>query len=134
MGSNAKRVMVTCALILLTTPALADRGPDKPRYLAIKMHADWCASCRQMSTIVADLEGRLDGEPVLVLQLDLTNRSTRARSAMLASALGLDSVWRDFSDTTGKVLLVNARTKRVEAQFGKTQCVKAISADIRSRL
>jgi thiol-disulfide isomerase/thioredoxin len=92
---NRRIITATFALILLSFPSitLADQSPSAPQIVAVKFHGDWCGSCKKMGPIFSDLQNKLDGTPVLFVQLDLTNNTTTHQAQLMASALGLEKVY-----------------------------------------
>lgn len=86
------------------------------RILAIRLHADWCERSRVMHQYYEDLKNRFDGQEVLFVTLDLTNNTTRHQSLLLASALGIEGILGQNSDT-GQIQLATYRGKQVFAHL-----------------
>lgn len=112
-------------------------APAPPQLVAVKFHADWCRLCQRMGTIFDDLADRLDGQPVLFVEVDITNETTRRQSAYLAAGLGLDEVWQAHGRAAGFILLVDAQTKqvvgRLNADLSLDQMAAETSRALRSR-
>jgi thiol-disulfide isomerase/thioredoxin len=106
---------------------------EAPKLVALKLHADWCGTCRKMGPAFEDAKGRLDGKAVLFVVLDRTNRSTRSEAEMLASALGLGGVY-DADKGTGKVLVVDAKTKKLVATLSADLDGKAMAKELEALL
>ena len=124
---------ITFALALV--PALAYTKMDqaeKPKVIAVKFHADWCGSCKVIAPMFANLANKYDGEPVLFVTLDLTNRTTTAQSEYLAAALGLSKVWSEYAPKTGYVLIVDTETRKVVDTLTKKLSLKQMAARLRT--
>jgi thiol-disulfide isomerase/thioredoxin len=119
---NRRLILPILAVINLTLPAHAESSSTipRPQIMAVKFHGDWCGSCRKMGTAFTDLQNKLDGSPILFVQLDLTNNTNKHRAVLLASALELSKAYTS-KPGTGFILLINA-------QFWKV--VKRLTADV----
>jgi thiol-disulfide isomerase/thioredoxin len=87
-----------------------------PALYAVKVHADWCPACRKVGQVFDDLARRLADEPVMFVELDVTDESTLRQSEYLAAALRLDEAWGERRGA-GYILLVDAATRRVVARM-----------------
>lgn len=83
-----------------------------PRLVAVKFHADWCTECKKMANITTDLQNRFDGKPILFLTFDRTNTSSRHSAELLASALGLEEIYKKYQGT-GFIVLIEWKSKKV---------------------
>ena len=103
---------------------------SSPELIVLKFHADWCGSCRTMGPIVEDLQNKMDGDPVLFLTLDLTNRSTRMQAEYLVDSLGLSDAWvgHGGGKATGFLLAVDAETHQPVGVFKKNHTMKQMAA------
>ncbi|MEM7249363.1 MAG: thioredoxin family protein [Acidobacteriota bacterium] len=128
--------LLVLGLVVAAAPADAQRADrtGSPELLAVKFHADWCGSCKRMGTLFTDLENKHDGKPVLFVELDLTNQTTRHRARYLAGALGLDRAWREHGSKSGFVLLVDGKTRQPLRKLTSDQSVKQMSAAISEAL
>ena len=99
-----------------------------PKIIAVKFHADWCGACKAMGSVFTDLRNKLDGRPVLFVELDLTNATTRHQSMLLASALGLGRALKE-QPGTGFILLFDEQ-RRVKGKLTARQTLKEMAAAI----
>ena len=122
------------ALLFLLLPAAAvDAAPSSPDVVAVKFHADWCGSCKRMGTVFEDLRNKYDGKPVLFVELDLTNGTTRTQAEYLAAALGFGDVYAQ-NQGTGFILLLDGKSGQQLAKLTADQNIKAMGAEIVKQL
>ena len=122
-------LFATLALMFLAgTPV---RGAEAvkdgaPKIIVVKFHADGCGACKAMGPVFTDLRNKLDGRPVLFVELDLTNATTRHQSMLLASALGLGRALKEHPGT-GFILLFDEQ-RRVKGKLTARQSLKKMAA------
>ena len=128
---NRRLILPILAVISLTLPAHADSSSSipGPQIVAVKFHGDWCGSCRKMGTAFTDLQNKLDGSPILFVQLDLTNNTTKHQAVLLASTLGLSKAYTE-NPGTGFVLLIDAQSKKVVKRLTADMTFKQVAAEI----
>lgn len=86
----------------------------KPALIVVKVHADWCATCKKMGPILEDLTQRLGGDTkTLFVKVDLTNDATKRQSRLLMNALDLSKVYHEHTKKTGVLLLVDPKDAKV---------------------
>lgn len=86
----------------------------KPALIVVKIHADWCATCKKMGPILEDLTQRLGGDTkTLLVKVDLTNDATKRQSQLLMNAFGLSKVYQEHTKKTGVLLLVDPEDANV---------------------
>ncbi len=105
-----------------------------PKVLAVKFHADWCGYCKAMGPVIDDLENKFDGKPVLFVTLDVTNQTAKNQAEMHAAALGLSDLWTANGGGTGKIYLVDARTRQPLATLTSEQSLKEMGAKLQETL
>ena len=81
-----------------------------------------------MGPVFTDLRNKLDGQPVLFVELDLTNATTRHQSMLLASALGIGRELKE-NPGTGFILLFDDQ-RRVKGKLTAGQTLKEMAAVI----
>lgn len=94
-----------------------DARVQVPKILAVRTHHDMCPYCKQLKPQFEKLGERVIGEPVLLVTLDLSTPATQQQAALVTGALGLDSVWRGDLSRIGTVTILDAKSKKVLAEF-----------------
>ena len=113
---TGERRYVLCAVGRAEDEAVDE---SQPRLIAVKFHSDTDAAskaidARYLTKVRADM-GEKD---ILFLTADLTSKATRHQAALLLNALALQSLWKQFSGTPGKFVVLNIETEEVAATFG----------------
>ena len=106
----------------------AAEAGSQPKIIAVKFHADWCGTCKVMGPVFTDLRNKLDGKPVLFVELDFTNATTRHQAMLLASALGISQALKE-NPGTGFILLFDKK-RQVTGKHTSCQTLKEIAAAI----
>lgn len=103
-------VLFSLALLLMASPALAGTvqvdGEGRPALYVVKVHADWCGSCKALAPVLEEVRESLADEPVLFLELDVTDEARTAQARLLTAALGIEDHLK-ANNKTGLVLLIN---------------------------
>lgn len=107
-------VLFSLALLLMASPALAGTvqvdGEGSPALYVVKVHADWCGSCKALAPVLEEVRETLASEPVLFLELDVTDEARTAQARLLTVALGIEDHLK-ANNKTGLVLLINPEDK-----------------------
>ena len=107
-------VFTLAALALGLSPAptlagtVAVEGEGDPALYVAKVHADWCGSCTALVPILEEVRAEVADEPVLFVQLDVTDSTRTAQARLLAAALGVEDHFK-ANNKTGLVLLIDAQ-------------------------
>ena len=103
-------VLFSLALLLMASPALAGTvqvdGEGSPALYVVKVHADWCGSCKALVPVLEEVRESLADEPVLFLELDVTDEARTAQARLLTAALGIEDHLK-ANNKTGLVLLID---------------------------
>lgn len=103
-------VLFSLALLLMASPALAGTvqvdGEGSPALYVVKVHADWCGSCKALAPVLEEVRESLADDPVLFLELDVTDEARTAQARLLTAALGIEDHLK-ANNKTGLVLLIN---------------------------
>jgi thiol-disulfide isomerase/thioredoxin len=89
---------------------VADAAPavnsaDAPRFVLVRIHADWCPRCPSIAPIFEELTGKYAKEPLLMVTLDITSPETRLQTRYLAKSLGVyEQIGIDY-DAQGRAKL-----------------------------
>ena len=100
------------SLVLLLSAAAAQggtvevEGQGDPDLYVVKVHADWCGSCKALAPILDEVRQAVASEPVLFLKLDVTDDALTAQSRLLSAALDIEEIFK-ANNKTGLVLLVD---------------------------
>ena len=135
MKTRTKLPVLFLALALLAAllPASLQADANEPQVIAVKLHADWCGSCKKMGTAFEDLSNKFDGKPVLFVTLDRTNNTTRHQSDLLASAIGAGKIAAD-NPGTGYVLLLDGKSRKVLGKLTADLSVKEMGKKLQGVL
>jgi thiol-disulfide isomerase/thioredoxin len=112
-SSHLRRAAVALAFWsgVLASATFASEAPtrceDEP--YVVKIHADWCGSCRAIQPAWEDLESSV-GEKATLITLDVTDRKAADRSRSVADALGLTEFFLDYGRQTGTVGVIRCDT------------------------
>ena len=133
IGALGATTAVGGALAVGTAEA-ADEGETRADVIAVDVHADWCGHCQTISERVPDVIAQVGREDVLFVTFDITNETTRHQSALLASRLGLESLYAAEGDRQGRVLLVDADTHEIVGTITSRDDVAAMTRKVRAAL
>jgi thiol-disulfide isomerase/thioredoxin len=97
---------------LLGSPALAgdEAGSCEARKpLVVKIHADWCGSCKATEATWNRVETDL-GDQATVVELDVSDRVAYTASAAEAERLGIEEFFQEYRSRTGTVAVLDCVT------------------------
>lgn len=106
--------LIALAFLFATAPAFAGtvevEGEGTPALYVVKVHADWCGSCKALVPILDEVRETMSAEPVLFLTLDVTDEDRTGQARLLAAALGIEEHLKT-NNKTGLVLVINPSDK-----------------------
>ncbi len=137
-------VILIAGAAIWFVPSALQAGPDSamqqagqlqpPDIVALRMHADWCGACKQLSPMYAKLLERTTELPVLHLTFDVTDNNTRRQADYLAALLGLEQLCSDQTKQVGTIVLLDAGSKQVISTVAASGNIKSIEAAVRGAL
>ena len=99
------------ALVALAVPALAET-PAEPNALVVKIHADWCSTCKVLEPTWTELES--DPRARFVI-LDVTDDATKSQARATAEDLGIASFFDAYQGKTGTIAILASDSGEVVA-------------------
>ncbi|TAE71619.1 MAG: hypothetical protein EAZ85_10575 [Bacteroidetes bacterium] len=106
---------------------------------AVCLHADWCENSRALLKYYENLKNKFDGQDILFVTLDFTNRTTRHQASLLANALNVHEQVAEY-DETGVILLITqvqtrkATTKKISGVLERTMPFEEMANQIKDLL
>ncbi len=94
------------------TAVSAAKDVSKP--FVVKIHADWCGTCRMLEPTLTALDEKM-GPSARVVVLDVTDRGTYAAAAAEAKRLGIESFFDRYKSRTGIVGVLDGSTREIIA-------------------
>lgn len=112
MLTQCALTLTALAFLLAPAPSLAGpvpiEGEGDPALYVIKVHADWCGSCKALVPILKEVQAEVADQPVLFVKLDVTDSTLTSQARLLAAALNIEDHFK-ANNKTGLVLLINAQ-------------------------
>ena len=125
------------ALLLTAIPAIAAtvpvEGRGDPALYVVKVHADWCGSCQALDPILDEVRKAVADEPVLFLELDVTDAALTAQSRLMAAAIGVEEHLK-ANNKTGLVLLIHSADKSLLETLTRKNSAEEMVGKIRAYL
>ncbi len=129
--------LAAVTLCLSQSPTLAGtvpvEGEGDPALYVAKVHADWCGSCTALVPILEEVRAGVADEPVLFVQLDVTDSTRTAQARLLAAALGVEEHLK-ANNKTGLVLLIDARDNNLVETVTRQNTAAEIVGKIETHL
>ncbi len=112
---------------------VAINGNGEPQVYVVKVHADWCGSCKALEPKLSELKNNFSNTSALFITLDVTDEDKAKQSRLLASALGMESLLKK-NNKTGLVFVVNASDKKNAEVLTKKNSIEEFSTIIKKNL
>lgn len=122
-----KTTTLCCTLLLMTITTTAWAASAKT--IALKLHADYCGSCKAMAPAYTEIKRQFADKDVLFVTFDFSDEGTKHQSKLLADALGLSDVYAN-NQKSGKILLLDPDTLAVKGELTKQHSAVAMSSVI----
>ena len=108
-------------------------GKGDPQLYVVKVHADWCGSCKALVPVLDQVRTAVADKPVLFVTLDLTDDGKTEHSRLLAAALGIEQHLK-ANNKTGLVLLVSGKDHSLVETLTKANPAEEMVAKIKGHL
>ena len=76
----------------------------------VKIHADWCASCKALASVWERIETDL-GDQVTTVTLDVSDRVAYSESQATAERLGISEFFEEYRSLTGTIAVLDCNTR-----------------------
>lgn len=107
-------ILLLACLILPIGLASGEKNElRKPEITVAFFYADWDPVCQRVDTGMERLANKYDGQPVLGIVLDVSNRTNKDHSELLASALNLSDAWNHNEGKTGVAYIVDSQSGEI---------------------
>ncbi|MBD2152344.1 thioredoxin family protein [Pseudanabaena sp. FACHB-1277] len=93
--------------------SLAKKLQGKP--VVVDIYASWCSACKNIAPTLSQLKQQYAGKVHFVV-LDVSDRSSTARSEAIAKELGLSAFFAANKTQTGSVAIVDPSTGKILSQ------------------
>ena len=129
--------LTALAFLLASTPTLAGtvpvEGEGDPALYVIKVHADWCGSCKALVPILKEVRAAVADQAVLFVELDVTDSTLTSQARLLAAALDVEDHFK-ANNKTGLVLLINPQDHTLLETVTKQNSAAEIVGKIETHL
>jgi thiol-disulfide isomerase/thioredoxin len=113
-------LIAALAALFSAGPTRAEPAAEGSGPILVKIHADWCGTCRKLNPTWDELKAR-HGDSLSYVIFDVTSRDTLVQSTAAAERLGILPVLNRYKARTGTIVIVDGRTKQVvEVLKGQT--------------
>ena len=111
-------------VFIVGVPAAAESYRCEEKPLVVKIHADWCGSCRATQTTWEKVKSDLSDQATMV-QFDVTDRASYEAAVAEAERRGILDFLNEFRRRTGSIAVLDCKTRKPlvvlsgERDFGK---------------
>ncbi len=99
-------------VVLGSHSAMSESPPREceEKVYVVKIHADWCGSCRATESVWERVRKEL-GNRATVVKLDVSDRVEYEKSIAEARRLGIEEFFQEYRGKTGVVAILDCRTR-----------------------
>jgi thiol-disulfide isomerase/thioredoxin len=136
--TRSRAAWVTTLIVLLAcasacvVPAAAFAGDSRnvcsAKPFVVKIHADWCATCRKVDAVWTKL-GTEMSDQVSIVEFDVSDRVAFEQSREAAEQLGLADFFREYRSRTGTIAVLDCKSREpVAIMNGEVDLSKYLDA------
>jgi thiol-disulfide isomerase/thioredoxin len=114
IGLLSRVGLVGLALIVsIASAATADDAPEacSSKPYVVKIHADWCGSCRAIESVWERIKSDLRDQATAVT-LDVSDRVAYTESQAVAERLGISEFFQEYRSRTGTIAVLDCRSRK----------------------
>jgi hypothetical protein len=105
------KILKSFIVFILLTISTSIYAQTQPRVIAVVSKASWCPTCmKNGERVTNEVLSNVDASKITVVENDLSDKETKAKSLERLTALGLD---KGKFKSTGLITFVDATTKKV---------------------
>jgi thiol-disulfide isomerase/thioredoxin len=110
-GARGRLAAVALAC-LLAGPVSADStdAPCSGKPIVVKIHADWCATCKALDSVWTQLNTDM-GDRITTVVFDVSDRIAYQESQERANELGLTEFFENNRSKTGTIAILDCRSR-----------------------
>jgi thiol-disulfide isomerase/thioredoxin len=110
----ASAPLALCLVLAMSTLGTAVRAEDaaelsEAKPFVVKIHADWCGTCRMLEPTWLKIQSEL-GDRAHLVKFDVSDRAAAEQSQAEAERLGLSEFYRKYRASTGTIGVLDGRT------------------------
>ena len=121
IGSSTRALLAAALLSLVAAPAAiageaVSGASDATKPFVVKIHADWCGTCRALEGPLQELQAR-QGDALRFVLLDVTDGDATAAATAEADRLGIRTFFDEHKGKTGTVGVLSGSDRAVVGVF-----------------
>ena len=118
-------IALAAAAVLFLAPGAVGAEAPASQPMIVKMHADWCGTCKRLDPTFEALEREV-GDRARIVVLDVTDDKRRTRARRRAAELGIEGFFDRYQSRTGTVGVLAADGSALEVLKGETRVEKYV--------
>jgi thiol-disulfide isomerase/thioredoxin len=100
-------------LVVVHAPVALAKEPPKAcnaKPYVVKIHADWCNSCKALESVWQRIETDFEAQATAVT-LDVSDRFAYTESQVVAERLGIGEFFQEYRSRTGTIVVLDCNTR-----------------------